>query len=489
MSSNDHSTSNNEDAFSSNIQDYVSTIPDYSPASSGKTYSNASIVILLPSLVLSQLPISDSQDFFPSEEISPKDTETSVSPSSSVGSSSPISKCAEEDRVTFATSTLTNDALSWWNAYAQPIGIEQANKITWTELKRILTNKYCPRTEIKKTEDEFYDLTVKRNDLKTYIRRFQELALLCPNMVPNSEKLIEVFIGGLPRSIEGNVTASKPQTLEEVITITQRLMEQNKRQEAIRAYAVNPTKDNWTSEIHRISFVTKEDISETLPCQLPPKEMNPGSFTLPYTIGNLRLYAMADLGVGVNVKPKLLFEHLKLVDLKETSMVVEMADMKKKSPLGIVKNILVKIDKFLFHSDFVVIDMLEGLNVTILLEPLDLVHHYLIEVRLRDDSRVKDVVQHKLHFILEIVDNGFGSLAMRALMNLRSMRLLDLKRLIKRNKEKVKALGANGEVSGFGVRVVWMVVDGGTVRADGGTIRAKLVSREVAKVVLLLLRD
>ncbi|GJU41784.1 hypothetical protein Tco_1194741 [Tanacetum coccineum] len=40
------------------------------------------------------------------------------------------SKCVEEDRVTFATGTLTNDALSWWNAYAQPIGIEQANKIT-----------------------------------------------------------------------------------------------------------------------------------------------------------------------------------------------------------------------------------------------------------------------------------------------------------------------------------------------------------------------
>ncbi|GKF17460.1 hypothetical protein Tco_0062378, partial [Tanacetum coccineum] len=74
-------------------------------------------------------------------------------------------------------------------------------------------------------ENEFYNLTVKGNDLKTYIRRFQELAVLCPT-VPNSEKLTEVFIGGLPRSIEGNVTASKPQTLEEVITITQRLMDQ-----------------------------------------------------------------------------------------------------------------------------------------------------------------------------------------------------------------------------------------------------------------------
>ncbi|GJR18277.1 hypothetical protein Tco_0966804 [Tanacetum coccineum] len=64
------------------------------------------------------------------------------------------SNCAEENKVTFATGTLTDDALSWWNAYAQPIGIEQANKITWTELKRLLTNKYCPRTEIKKMEDD-----------------------------------------------------------------------------------------------------------------------------------------------------------------------------------------------------------------------------------------------------------------------------------------------------------------------------------------------
>ncbi|GJW80455.1 hypothetical protein Tco_0144430 [Tanacetum coccineum] len=72
---------------------------------------------------------------------------------------------------------------------------------------------------VKKMEDEFYNLVVKGNDLKTYIRRFQELAVLCPNMVPNSEKLMEIFISGLPRSIKGNVTASKPQTLEEATNI------------------------------------------------------------------------------------------------------------------------------------------------------------------------------------------------------------------------------------------------------------------------------
>ncbi|GJR27994.1 putative reverse transcriptase domain-containing protein [Tanacetum coccineum] len=136
------------------------------------------------------------------------------------------SRCAEENKVTFATGTLTDDALSWWNAYAQPMGVEQANQITWTELKRLLTNRYCPRTKIRKMEEELYNLTVKGNDLKPYVRRFQELTILCPNMVPNTEKLLEAFIEGLPRSIEGNVTASKPQTLEEAINIAQRLMDQ-----------------------------------------------------------------------------------------------------------------------------------------------------------------------------------------------------------------------------------------------------------------------
>ncbi|GJR42431.1 phospholipase-like protein [Tanacetum coccineum] len=129
------------------------------------------------------------------------------------------------------------------------------------------------------------------------------------------------------------------------------------------------------------------DSSETLPCQLPPKQMNPGSFTLPCTIGNLKLYVMADLGASVNVMPKSLFKHLKLADLKETSMMVGMADITKKSPLGIVDNILVKINKFLFHSDFVVIDMLEGPNETMLLDkPFLATIHAQIDVFRREIS-------------------------------------------------------------------------------------------------------
>ncbi|GKE54047.1 hypothetical protein Tco_1489203 [Tanacetum coccineum] len=82
------------------------------------------------------------------------------------------SNCTEDCKVEFAIGTLTEDALSGWNSYAKPIGIEQADKIAWTELKRLVTNKYCPRTEVKKMEDEFYNLVVKGNNLKTSARRF-----------------------------------------------------------------------------------------------------------------------------------------------------------------------------------------------------------------------------------------------------------------------------------------------------------------------------
>nr|GEW62776.1 putative reverse transcriptase domain-containing protein [Tanacetum cinerariifolium] len=103
------------------------------------------------------------------------------------------SNCTKDCKVKFSTDTLTEEALSWWNSFAQPIRIEEAYKITLSEFKKLLIKKYCPRTEVKKMEDEFYNLTIKGND-------------------------------GLPISIEGNVTASKPQTLEEAITITQRTL-------------------------------------------------------------------------------------------------------------------------------------------------------------------------------------------------------------------------------------------------------------------------
>ncbi|GKD89229.1 reverse transcriptase domain-containing protein, partial [Tanacetum coccineum] len=108
------------------------------------------------------------------------------------------SNYTKDYKVKFATGTLTEEALSWWNSFAQPIGIEEAYKIILVEFKKLLIKKYCPQTKVQKMKDKFYHLTVKGNDLKTYVRRFQELATLCPTMVPDSEKMMEVFIGGLP---------------------------------------------------------------------------------------------------------------------------------------------------------------------------------------------------------------------------------------------------------------------------------------------------
>ncbi|GJY08503.1 reverse transcriptase domain-containing protein [Tanacetum coccineum] len=125
-------------------------------------------------------------------------------------------------KVKFAIGTLIEEALSWWNSFTQPIRIKEAYKITWIDFKKLLIKKYCPRTEVQKMENKFYHLIMKGNDLKTYVRRFHELATLCPTMVPDSEKIMEVFIGGLPQSIEGN----------------------NRRQEAVRAYAATLTKNS-----------------------------------------------------------------------------------------------------------------------------------------------------------------------------------------------------------------------------------------------------
>ncbi|GJY22133.1 hypothetical protein Tco_0394699 [Tanacetum coccineum] len=58
------------------------------------------------------------------------------------------SNCIEDCKVKFATGTLIEEALSWWNYSAQPIGIEEAYKITWVEFKKLLIKKYCPRTEV-----------------------------------------------------------------------------------------------------------------------------------------------------------------------------------------------------------------------------------------------------------------------------------------------------------------------------------------------------
>ncbi|GJX03696.1 reverse transcriptase domain-containing protein [Tanacetum coccineum] len=124
---------------------------------------------------------------------------------------------------------------------------------------------------------------------------------------------------------------------------------------------------------------TESDTPEVLQNQLPPKELNPGSFTLPCTIGKFNFYAMADLGASINVMPRSIFEHLHLTNFNKTNMLCEMVDMSKITPLGIVENILVKIDKFLFPSDFIIIDNTPS-ETTILERPFLATIHAEIDV-------------------------------------------------------------------------------------------------------------
>ncbi|GJZ39707.1 putative reverse transcriptase domain-containing protein [Tanacetum coccineum] len=70
--------------------------------------------------------------------------------------------------------------------------------------------KEALEASVKQMENELWNLKVKGTNLTAYNQRFQELILLCPEMVPNADRLLERYIEGLPLSIKGNVTSSKP---------------------------------------------------------------------------------------------------------------------------------------------------------------------------------------------------------------------------------------------------------------------------------------
>ncbi|GKA73725.1 putative reverse transcriptase domain-containing protein, partial [Tanacetum coccineum] len=137
-----------------------------------------------------------------------------------------ISNCPEKYQVKYATCTLLNSALTWWNSHKRTIGTEAAFSMSWRELMKLMTEVYCPRNEIQKMESELWNLTVKNNDLAAYTQRFQELTMMCTKMVPEEEDRVEKFIGGLPDNIQGNVIAAEPTRLQDAVRIANNLMDQ-----------------------------------------------------------------------------------------------------------------------------------------------------------------------------------------------------------------------------------------------------------------------
>nr|GFC05069.1 hypothetical protein [Tanacetum cinerariifolium] len=107
----------------------------------------------------------------------------------------------------------------------QTVGHETAYDMTWKTLMKMMTEKYCPRNEIRKLEMKLWDLKVKGTDLASYTQRYQELALLCGRMFSEESDKIEKYVRGLPDMIHGSVVASKPKTMQEAIEIATELMD------------------------------------------------------------------------------------------------------------------------------------------------------------------------------------------------------------------------------------------------------------------------
>nr|GEU52592.1 hypothetical protein [Tanacetum cinerariifolium] len=258
-------------------------------------------------------------------------------------------------------------------------------------------------------EVDFENLTIKQYLMLTQEKQTQGMIRI-ESEVSSDEDVDEWLNEELSKRITGH---DKEKEEDALIDILKTVVEECK---SIYKKAQIRTPSSRTSEIQGVSIIAEKeegDSSETLPYQQPSNDINPVSFTLPCTIGNIKIYVMADVGAGINMIPKSLFEHLKLANLKKTSMVIEMGNMTRRAPLGIVENISVKINKFLFHSDFVVIDTLEEPDETILLgRPFFATIHAQIDV-FRGEISLAVGNGKESEYFNEIENNDFLALEQR----------------------------------------------------------------------------
>ncbi|XP_026433040.1 uncharacterized protein LOC113330445 [Papaver somniferum] len=103
-----------------------------------------------------------------------------------------------------------------------------------------------------------------------------------------------------------------------------------------------------------------ENASTYLQKKLPPKLKDPGSFTIPCTIGKIRFErALLDLGASINVIPASIYESLDLGPLKDTGIVIQLVDRSNTHPKGVIEDVLVQINQLIFPVDFYVLDMMD----------------------------------------------------------------------------------------------------------------------------------
>nr|GEV95189.1 reverse transcriptase domain-containing protein [Tanacetum cinerariifolium] len=89
-----------------------------------------------------------------------------------------------------------------------------------------MTDEFCPTKEVQRLEDELRHLKLRDMNIAANMERFNELALLCPDAVPNEKKKVELYIKGLSEIIKGEITSSRPATLNEAVRMANALIEQ-----------------------------------------------------------------------------------------------------------------------------------------------------------------------------------------------------------------------------------------------------------------------
>ncbi|XP_070020561.1 uncharacterized protein [Nicotiana sylvestris] len=94
-----------------------------------------------------------------------------------------------------------------------------------------------------------------------------------------------------------------------------------------------------------------------MPGPIAEKLSDPGSFTIPCTIGNFAFAkALCDLGASINLMPPAIYKRLGIGRARPTSMLLQLADRTVKRPSGILDDVLVQVGKFVFPADFVILD-------------------------------------------------------------------------------------------------------------------------------------
>ena len=108
--------------------------------------------------------------------------------------------------------------------------------------------------------------------------------------------------------------------------------------------------------IEKKAFLTEQD-SAIIQSKNPVKYKDPGSPTISVNIGGTCIdKSLLDLGASVNLLPYSVYKQLCLGELKPTNITLSLADRSVKIPKGIVEDVLVKVDKFYYPVDFVVLD-------------------------------------------------------------------------------------------------------------------------------------